>query len=87
MPRYQYRCSDCGATFEVTHSIKERLEDCNSCDTLGALKRVPGSFITFSNHEKENKKIGDTVESAIEEAKEELEAQKRELDKKQERGS
>mgnify|MGYP003110089977 CR=1 FL=1 len=85
MPRYQYHCNVCADTLEVTHSIKERLENCESCSTSGSLKRIPGSFITFSKHEKEDAKVGDIVESTIEEARRELEDQKKELNRKQER--
>lgn len=42
MPRYDYRCTDCGHEFEATQSMKDDpLSICPECD--GALKRLIGA--------------------------------------------
>lgn len=36
MPMYDYRCTDCGKTYDVYHKTRENIEDvvCPSCGSL-----------------------------------------------------
>jgi putative FmdB family regulatory protein len=81
MPRYTYRCDECGEAFEVNHSMSLKLEDCNLCQSLGSLVRVPSStFITTNTTStKDNKKVGDVVKEHIEESKKELKSEQQKL--------
>jgi putative FmdB family regulatory protein len=46
MPIFDYRCSDCGETYEVYHKVREVIEDvvCPSCGSRNhkRLMSVPG---------------------------------------------
>jgi len=82
MPKYCYYCRSCKAEFEVSHSIKEKLEKCEFCDADNALKKLPfiSTIITKSNSGKD-KKIGSLVEEHIEENREILKKEKERLKK------
>ncbi len=69
MPRYAYRCDKCEEVFEVNHSMNTKLKDCELCESLESLIRVPSStFITTNTTStKDNKKVGDVVKEHIEE--------------------
>ena len=47
MPRYVYQCVECDETFQVTHSMSERLTVCTECGVEcqgnGSLKRLPST--------------------------------------------
>jgi len=77
MPRYAYLCEKCNKIFQVAHSIKEKLTDCEECDLVGTLKRVPTMPFIFS----EKKRAGKLVDKHIEEAKKEVEEEKEKLKK------
>jgi len=76
VPKYLYRCESCGEQYNIRHSIKEKRETCEKCETK-TLIRVP----TYSgNHKiKDTKKAGDLVNKYIENAKEEIKDYKEEL--------
>ena len=69
MPRYVYECKSCGIVTQVSHSIKERLEQCKSCDD-GLLHRLPSMPFVFKNTDKG---VSNRVNKYIEDAKEDLE--------------
>jgi putative FmdB family regulatory protein len=75
MPRYAYLCEKCNKSFQVAHSIKEKLTDCEECNSEGTLKRVPSIPFVFS----EKKRAGKLVDKHIEETKKEVEAEKKRL--------
>ena len=77
MPRYTYCCRECGITFQKAHSIKERLTDCEDCETEGVLERVPSMPFVFS----EKKKAGDLVKQHIEETRQDIKEEKESLQK------
>ena len=82
MPRYTYRCQDCEIVFQVVHSIKEKLEDCEECQTEGVLQRIPSiPLILKKNENEEGRKPGSLVKEFIEDAKGELKKDKTELSK------
>ena len=77
MPRYTYRCDVCGNSFEVSHSISEKLTNCK-CGEEGSLRRIPS--LPFRVSAKENKqKTGEMVKEFIEDTKKEIEFSKLEM--------
>lgn len=77
MPKYKYRCADCGQEVVAFHSIREKLRDCLVCGVSDSLIRVPGAFVS-SFGEKRAAKAGELTRETIEEFREDLERQKRE---------
>ena len=79
MPRYTYRCDVCGNSFEVSHSISDKLTDCE-CGEEGSLKRIPS--LPFRVSAKPNKqKAGQLVKEFIEDTKKEVQKSKQEMTK------
>lgn len=81
MPRYTYRCGECEEVFEVNHKMSVKLKDCDLCESLDSLTRVPSStFITTTiKSTKDNKQVGDVVKEHIEESKKELRSEQQRL--------
>tara|TARA_R100001594_G_scaffold39278_2_gene70758 strand:+ start:61 stop:315 length:255 start_codon:yes stop_codon:yes gene_type:complete len=70
MPRYTYRCDVCGESFEVSHSISDKLTDCE-CGEEGSLKRIPS--LSFRVSAKSNKRRpGEIVKEFIEDVRKEI---------------
>ena len=80
MPRYIYHCKDCEEDLQRSHSIKEKLKDCELCGSKDSLVRVPSGFIAKFKIQKQ--KPGNLVKEFIKDAGEELKEQKNELEKK-----
>ena len=76
MPRYAYRCRTCTREFEVFHGMSEKLENCEECS--GVLFRVPSTTFTTTNTNA-TEKPGQIVKEFIEDAKEEIEAEKQKM--------
>ncbi len=77
MPRYTYRCDVCGKSFEVSHSISDKLTDCE-CGEEGSLKRIPS--LPFRASVKSNKqKAGEMVKEFIEDTKKEIQKTKKRM--------
>jgi|ETNvirenome_6_85_1030632.scaffolds.fasta_scaffold00142_19 putative FmdB family regulatory protein len=74
MPKYNYKCSECGEEFQVYHSMLERTEKCGYCEST-QLQRIP--FLSFSVC-KPNK-AGKLVNEFIRDAKQDVEAEKQKL--------
>ena len=80
MPRYVYSCEECGLIYQRTHSIKEKLTDCEECHAIGALKRIPSMPLILSkNQDKQKRQVGSLVKEYIEDAKGDLKEEKGEL--------
>ena len=80
MPRYTYRCDECEEVFEVNHSMSIKLKDCELCESVDTLTRVPSStFITTTVTTKDDKRVGDVVKEHIEESKKDLKVEQRRL--------
>ena len=77
MPRYTYRCDVCGNSFEVSHSISEKLTDCK-CGEEGSLKRIPSLPFRVSTIENKQK-AGQLVKEFIEDAREEVKQEKQKM--------
>ena len=76
MPRYAYKCKTCMNEFEVFHGMSEKLESCEECS--GTLFRVPSTtFTTTKTNAAE--KPGQMVKEFIQDAKEEIEAEKQKM--------
>lgn len=83
MPRYLYECAECGARYDVNHSIKIKYKSCdeiesNTKDCSGELVRIPSfSYVIKKTENKKN--VGEATKEFIKDATEELKEQKRKL--------
>ena len=50
MPVFDYRCNDCGKTYDVYHKVREIAEDvvCPNCDSMNSKKlmSVPAAAVS-----------------------------------------
>ena len=77
LPRYTYKCNVCANSFEVSHSISEKLTNCR-CGEEESLKRIPS--LPFRTSVKQNgQKAGEMVKEFIEEAKRDIDDYKNEI--------
>ena len=84
MPRYEYKCRECEVQLQVTHSIKTRLTNCESCGGEGTLYRLVSNFSTsgLENTKSESKeKPGKVVNNFIKNAKQEIKDYKNDITK------
>jgi len=84
MPRYTYRCTECEYLFEESHSMLELLEDCPACELQGALVRVPPTIRLIKTTNGPDGKVGDVVRRHIEEARHDIEEEKKAMTKEYE---
>tara|TARA_R100000664_G_C2687868_1_gene93175 strand:- start:287 stop:547 length:261 start_codon:yes stop_codon:yes gene_type:complete len=75
MPIYTYKCVECEKCFDIKHSMNEKCTKCIFEGCSGSVIKVLGN-ITVKKQKTETKKIGSVVESHIEEAKQEVKAEK-----------
>jgi putative FmdB family regulatory protein len=80
MPKYVYECKECGITKEIVHSMQEKLKDCVECDTIDTLRRIPSFNLMIGTSGLSNP--GDKVKEFIEDAKEEVSRERKELKKR-----
>ena len=59
------------------HSIKEVMVDCSACNYKSTLRRLPSKFNLYK--ENKNVEVGSVVKRSIEEFRDDLEEEKREL--------
>ena len=76
MPKYCYKCKECGNQFEIRHAMGDRLYNCEECGFYESLVRIPQ--LTIKPVEHVHSKIGDKVKEFIESNKEVLNEQIRE---------
>ena len=82
MPIYVYECKACLKEFKVSHGMNEELEACKFCSSAD-IARKPMFFSNLSREGiQREKKVGETTKEFIENARDDLRAQKKELDKK-----
>mgnify|MGYP003127800627 CR=1 FL=1 len=74
MPKYIYRCSECGGEFEVRHSMTEVVGACVLCGS-GPVSRVPS--LSFSVSKSTN--AGSLVKEYIKDVKRDIQDEKRKL--------
>ena len=83
MPRYDYRCRECGVEFTISHPIHDKLTCCGDCNTEGTLFRVVSDFNTTglgSNAVETDQKPGKVVSEFIEKTKREVSDYKRSME-------
>ena len=78
MPKYCYKCSECGSELEVRHGMTERLTDCKVCNNQGVLTRIPQLTNIVRKQEQGERKTGSLVKDYIQQNKEILKEQKKE---------
>ncbi len=78
MPKYSYRCEECGSQYEIWHGMSEEHNKCNVCGDSSVV-RIPALLgdVYIACPEK----VGDVVKSTIEEVKEEVRQYKKKLSK------
>ena len=81
MPIYVYQCTDCLGEWKESHGMTEDAESCAWCDSQN-IHRVPSNFVNLSKKLDVKRKVGDLTNEFIEESKESLQNQKKELDNK-----
>ena len=78
MPKYIYKCSSCDVVLGFYHTMSESVSDCTQCGAKDSLIKKP-SFFNLNRQEEENKKIGSVVKESIQDFKEDLDTQRKEL--------
>ena len=78
MPCYTYRCKACLQNYQAVHSIYTKLFDCELCGTMDSLERIPHVPFTISSNETTNKP-GEIVKEHIEETREAIKEEKRNM--------
>jgi len=78
MPRYVYHCEKCDNTFEYYHAMTDKKNECEVCKEQTLLK-LP--YFSGTIKKQSTQKVGSIVESYIEEAREEIKREKKELTK------
>ena len=66
MPRYTYKCIECGKSFDVVHGIFEEHYTCGFCNSH-KIKRVPQMPHIHREHTSRGEKVGEETKRAIEE--------------------
>ena len=80
MPIYTYKCLKCDSIYNERHRITEVLKDCKICESKDSLKKLLTNFsVGLKEKSNDNKKVGDVVKKSIEEFKEDLKNQKKDL--------
>ena len=81
MPSYTYKCIDCEKVFDVTHSMSEKYTECVTvgCDKGTGLVKILRAVTVKRPKAKGDKKIGSVVKHHIEEARQEVEAEKKRM--------
>ena len=77
MPKYCYRCKECGHEFEIRHGIKERLYDCENCNNEQTLSRIPQITQIVKDSNVGKQKTGSLVKQYIEDNREILKQEKK----------
>ena len=81
MPKYTYKCDSCEQVFDVRHSFEEECVTCLMCGATEKPTRVPASVFFAQNHAQSpsDQPPGVAVKRAIEEAREDLKADREAL--------
>jgi predicted ATP-dependent serine protease len=86
MPKYVYKCLECGQVYETVHSFGDTVEACSQlneyseCSSTSEIQRIPQSINLFKKENKEAQ-VGQVVNDFIEQTKEEVKTYKKELQK------
>jgi putative FmdB family regulatory protein len=83
VPRYVYRCTDCEELSTIIHLSDEVEQVCPKCNAPDGLVKVLTSFRTASPpRTAQSSNVGRVTEEFIQDAREELQQSKGELQKK-----
>ncbi|HCA81407.1 MAG TPA: FmdB family transcriptional regulator [Bacteroidetes bacterium] len=65
MPVFDYRCSDCGTTYDVYHKVKEITEDviCTHCGSPKHKKLMSAATVTMGSKSESPSCTGPSCES------------------------
>jgi len=79
MPRYFYKCKYCDVQVDTYHGMSEdeRLKDCEYCNSINCMIRIPTNFVT--EVKTNDNTVGNVVKKAIEEYGQELQEEKQKL--------
>jgi putative FmdB family regulatory protein len=80
MPRYVYRCTECEELSTINHSSDEVETKCPKCAADRGLVKLLTNFTTRKKGTKSNK-IGQVTEQFIKDSRQELQQQKKQLNK------
>ena len=79
MPIYVYQCGDCLGEWKENHLMSESIEECPWCSS-GNIGRKHSEFSYGSAAKQKKKKTGDLTKEFIQNSKEDLKNQIKELD-------
>ena len=75
MPRYNYKCSACGAVATILHLYEEVIDQCEACEAAGTMEKLLSTPL-YMNDKDTKQKIGDLTKDYIEQNREILEQEK-----------
>jgi putative FmdB family regulatory protein len=81
MPRYAYRCDACEKEYMVMHASSDRADVCEKCDIPGRLTKLL-TVPSYAIKKESIKKVGQLTEEFIEESRQELKKQRKDLEEK-----
>jgi putative FmdB family regulatory protein len=82
MPTYIYKCDKCENSFKAFHGMSDTLAECMDCHEVGHIHKVPSLLTSLPERNNEQMAAGTRVKEAIEDNRQLLLDQKRELYKK-----
>jgi len=78
MPKYAYKCKECDHAFEVFHPMSEKMKDCEECDSVASLFRIP--FVPdYIKKPDTTTRSGNIVKEFIKNTKKDIEQEKKEM--------
>jgi len=76
MPRYNYKCSNCGIETIIVHLIDEQIDFCTSCQKSDTMIKLLTKPTYIKNNNSNNNRVGVLTKEYIEANKELLESEK-----------
>lgn len=78
MPLYEYYCTSCQNKFSIFLSMTEECHNCKMCDSEDVIK-VVSSISNKIDKSKYRSKVGDLVNTHIEDARQEIKKEKKKM--------
>lgn len=69
MPFYDYECQQCKEKLKTFHSMNEQLHNCDKCEGIDTLKKIPSLLTSYSDEKRERDLAGERVQSFIEDSR------------------
>jgi len=79
LPIYIYQCGDCLGEWKENHLMSEEIDECPWCSSKN-IGRKPSNFSYGSKKQQKTNKVGDLTNEFIQNSKQDLKNQKKELD-------